>query len=58
MTFPVEHCSPDLSTEEWREAQALLKAISDNPAAVVASKMEQFSALFVRSLAGKGNQPL
>ena len=58
MTLPIAPCSSDLSTEEWREAQALLKAISDNPAAVVASKMEQFSALFVRSLAGKGNQPL
>ena len=58
MTLPVAPASPDLSTEEWREAQALLRAISDNPAAVVASKMEQFSALFVRSLAGKGNQPL
>lgn len=58
MTFPVSPSSPDLSTEEWREAQALLNAISDNPAAVVSSKMEQFSALFVRSLAGKGNQPL
>ena len=58
MTLPIAPASPDLSTEEWREAQALRKAISDNPAAVVASKMEQFSALFVRSLAGKGNQPL
>lgn len=58
MTFPIASSSPDLSPKEWAEAKALLAAISDNPAAVAASKMEQFSALFVRSLVGKGNQPL
>jgi hypothetical protein len=46
---------PDLSPEEWEEARALLKAISDNPATVVSSKMEKFSELFVRTLAGKGD---
>jgi hypothetical protein len=46
---------PDLSTEEWAEAKALLAAISDNPATVVPSKMERFSFLFARSLQGKGD---
>jgi hypothetical protein len=50
--------SPLLSAEEWDELTALRKAISDSPAAVVPEKQERFSALFARSLLGKGNQPL
>lgn len=58
MTLPIASPSLKLSPEEWAEAKALLSAISENPAAVAASKMEQFSALFVRTIAGKGNPPL
>lgn len=50
--------SPLLSKEEWQELDALRKAISDSPATVVPEKQERFSALFARSLIGKGNQPL
>lgn len=50
--------SPYLSKEEWREFQALRKAISDNPASVTPSKQEQFSSLFARSLMGKGDPSL
>lgn len=49
---------PSLSKEEWQELDALRKAISDSPATVVPEKQERFSALFARSLIGKGNQPL
>lgn len=49
---------PSLSKEEWQELNALRKAISDSPATVVPEKQERFSALFARSLIGKGNQPL
>lgn len=58
MTLHPHNPAPKLTNEEWQEAKALLKAISDNPATVVPSKMEQFSSLFVRTLAGKGNAPL
>lgn len=57
MTLHPHNPSSKLSKEEWQEAKALLEAISDNPAAVAPSKMEEFSALFVRTLAGKGNSP-
>jgi hypothetical protein len=50
--------SPSLSSEEWRELNALLRAISDSPAAVVPEKQERFTALFARTLSGKGNAPL
>ena len=46
----------DLTTSEWYEIQALRRAISDNPAAVHPIKMERFSELFARSLAGKGDR--
>lgn len=49
---------PSLSKEEWQELNALRNAISDSPATVVPEKQERFSALFARSLIGKGNQPL
>jgi len=47
--------SPLLSPEEWNELNVLRLAISDNPAAVAPHKQERFSALFARSLLGKGD---
>jgi hypothetical protein len=47
-----------LSREEWLELRSLKKAISDNPATVVPSLQERFTALFTRSLQGKGDRPL
>ena len=44
-----------LSQEEWEELDALRKAINYNPSQVCPQKMEEFTALFVRSLYGKGN---
>ena len=44
-----------LSQEEWEELDALRKAINYNPSQVCPEKMEEFTALFVRSLYGKGN---
>jgi hypothetical protein len=59
LTFPFPpHRSPSLSIEEWEEAQALRKAISEAPSTVAPWKMERFSELFARSLQGKGNPPL
>lgn len=46
----------DLTTSEWYEIQALRRAISENPAAVHPIKMERFSELFAKSLAGKGDR--
>jgi hypothetical protein len=45
----------DLTPSEWSEIQSLRRAISENPAAVHPVKMERFSELFARSLAGKGD---
>jgi hypothetical protein len=50
--------SPLLSSREWHELNALRKAISHNPASVVPEQQERFSALFTRSLIGKGDLPL
>jgi hypothetical protein len=47
----------DLSQEEWNELVALKKAINSNPASVHPEKMELFTELLVRSLAGKGDVP-
>lgn len=47
--------SPELSPEEWEEAKALLRAISQAPSAVVPEQMERFSHLFTRSLMGKSD---
>jgi hypothetical protein len=44
-----------LTQEEWNELNALRKAINYNPSQVCPQKMEEFTALFVRSLYGKGN---
>lgn len=49
---------PLLSPSEWEELNVLREAISDNPATVVPERQERFSALFARSLLGKGDQPL
>jgi hypothetical protein len=46
---------PLLSPEEWKELDALRRAISDSPATVVPEQQERFSALFARTLIGKGN---
>ena len=55
MSLILESPSPFLSPAEWEELQALRKAISQSPASVVPSKQERFTALFARTLAGKGN---
>jgi hypothetical protein len=57
MSAPSCH-SPLLSTKEWKELDALRKAISHSPATVAPSQQERFSALFARTLLGKGNAPL
>ena len=44
-----------LSDAEWEELCMLKKAIDDGPATVVASRMECFTELFVRTLHGKGD---
>jgi hypothetical protein len=44
-----------LTQEEWNELNALRKAINYNPSQVCPQKMEEFTALFVRSLRGKGD---
>lgn len=44
-----------LTDEEWKELCVLKAAIDDSPATVVASKMERFTELFVRTLYGKGD---
>jgi hypothetical protein len=58
MSLVISSPSPFLTKEEWRELQALRKAITDNPASVAPWKQEQSTALFARSLLGKGNSPL
>jgi hypothetical protein len=58
MTLVTPSPSPLLTKDEWRELQALRKAISDNPASVAPWKQEQFASLFARSLLGKGDSPL
>jgi hypothetical protein len=47
--------SEHLTQEEWKEMDALRKAINYDPRQVSPQKMEEFTALFVRSLYGKGN---
>jgi DNA-binding MarR family transcriptional regulator len=45
----------ELTTEEWKELNALREAINYNPHTVSPKKMEKFTELFVRSLEGKGD---
>lgn len=58
MSFIASPPSPFLSPAEWKELDVLRRAISDNPASVVCSQQERFTALFARSLMGKGDLPL
>lgn len=44
-----------LTDEEWNEMTALKDAIHLNPFSVTPEAMEKFTALFVRSLYGKGD---
>ena len=48
----------ELSAEEWAELVALKEAINYDPASVHYDKMERFTELMVRSLEGKGDQPI
>jgi len=45
----------ELTTEEWKELNALREAINLDPHHVHPNKMEKFTELFVRSLEGKGD---
>jgi hypothetical protein len=54
MTLPKTNAEY-LTHEEWNELNALRKAINYNPSQVCPKKMEEFTALFVRSLYGKGD---
>ena len=45
-----------LTDAEWNRLQRLLAEISANPAAITTREQEDFSALFARSLAGKGDR--
>lgn len=45
----------DLSPEEWEELISLKKAISQSISSVHPAKMERFTELFAKSLAGKGD---
>jgi len=55
MTLPKTNAEY-LTHEEWNELNALRKAINYNPSQVCPQKMEEFTALFVRSLRGKGDK--
>jgi len=48
----------DLTKEEWSELVALKEAINYDPSTVTYEKMEKFTELMVRSLEGKGDQPI
>jgi len=54
MTLPKTNAEY-LTHEEWNELNALRKAINYDPSQVCPQKMEEFTALFVRSLYGKGD---
>jgi hypothetical protein len=45
----------DLSPEEWEELVSLKDAITESITSVHPMKMERFTELFARSLAGKGD---
>lgn len=49
---------PLLSREEWKELCHLKEAISHHPSTVTIEKQERFTALFTRSLMGKGDSRL
>jgi hypothetical protein len=54
MTYS-ENFNSELSNDEWNELVALKNVINQNPASVHPEKMELFTALFVKSLEGKGD---
>jgi len=54
MTYS-DNFNSELSNDEWNELVALKNVINQNPAAVHPEKMELFTALFVKSLEGKGD---
>lgn len=45
----------ELTPEEWDELISLKNAITYRPSSVHPAKMERFTELFARSLAGKGD---
>jgi hypothetical protein len=47
-----------LTNEEWDEMNVLKQAINDYPATVHPEKMERFTELFVRSIAGGSDAPV
>lgn len=47
-----------LTETEKEELNALRLAISHNPAAIATRDQERFTALFTRSLIGKGDRPV
>jgi hypothetical protein len=55
MTIIPASFEEDLSQEEWEELFSLKRAIDDGPSTMATEKMERFTALFVRSLHGKGD---
>jgi len=44
-----------MTPDEWQELKALKDAINQYPASVHYEKMERFTELMVKSLAGKGD---
>jgi len=54
-TSTIPSSDNELSPEEWDELMALRKAITDSISSVHPDKMERFTELFARSLAGKGD---
>jgi hypothetical protein len=57
MTLPKTNQN-NLSKEEWDELIALKDAINYDPHTVSPQSMEKFTELFVRSLDGKGDEPI
>jgi hypothetical protein len=57
MTLPKTNQN-NLSKEEWDELFALKDAINYDPHTVSPQSMEKFTELFVRSLEGKGDNPI
>jgi len=55
MTLFLPSSDEELSQDEWEELCSLKQAIDEAPASVATIKLERFSALFVRSLHGKGD---
>jgi len=47
-----------LSPSERKELDALRLAISHCPATITTKEQERFTALFTRSIAGKGDRPI